>query len=85
MYLLYISRDYDFDALPVWIICTSYELNPHAASDAELCYDYLNNGECQREMAVGMCRYRHLPPDHIDAIVDQMVCGRVCFIDLTYQ
>ena len=29
-----------------------------------------------REMTGG-CKYRHLPPDHIDAIVDQMIRGKV--------
>ena len=75
-YLISVSRDYNIDTLPVWIICTSIELNPHALANAELCYDYLNSGTCQREMA-GICKYRHLPPDHIDAIVDQMISGKV--------
>ena len=60
---------------------------PHAAHDARrvseppslmgnmrLCFNFLNKGFCDKG---GACRFRHLPPDHPDAIADRVRSGRV--------
>ena len=61
---------------PVLMTCTSYELNLHAQPHAQLCYDFLNNGYCRHERS-GVCNYRHLPTDHIDAVIDAIFAGKV--------
>ena len=46
---------------------------PTAAShDARICFPFLNHGRCDREAT---CRFRHLAPDHPDAVADRMRTG----------
>lgn len=40
--------------------------------EARICFPFLNKGFCQRG---SMCKYRHLPQDHPDAIADRMRTG----------
>ena len=76
-YLLSVSLPIDFSKYPLLMTCTSYELNLHAPPHAQLCYDFLNYGYCQYERTAGVCNYRHLPADHIDAVVDAIFAGKV--------
>ena len=42
------------------------------SSDARICFPFLNHGRCDREAT---CRFRHLAPDHPDAVADRMRTG----------
>lgn len=76
-HLLKISQSYDFSQVSPTMICTNNELNPYAQPNAKLCYDFLNFGYCKRENRTGSCKYRHLAPDHIDAVMDRIFSGKV--------
>ena len=39
------------------------------APEARLCFPFLNKGVCERGTA---CRFRHVPPDHPDAVADRV-------------
>ncbi|KAK8796807.1 hypothetical protein WA588_000933 [Blastocystis sp. NMH] len=80
--LLALSSKYDFSQLSIRMTCNACDLNPNALPNARLCYDFLNTGKCKRDAAGEVCRFRHLPPDHIDAIVDKIRNGKmpVCLI-----
>ena len=43
-------------------------------SEVRICFTFLNRGQCNRE---GSCRFRHLAPDHPDAIADRVRTGRL--------
>jgi len=43
-------------------------------SEVRICFTFLNRGQCNRE---GSCRFRHLAPDHPDAIADRVRSGRL--------
>jgi hypothetical protein len=43
-----------------------------SSSDARICFPFLNHGRCDREST---CRFRHLAPDHPDAVADRMSTG----------
>ena len=46
-----------------------------AGSEVRLCFAYLNNnGQCSRGAA---CKFRHVEPDHPDAIADRVKTGHV--------
>ena len=42
--------------------------------ETRICFPFLNRGACERGQA---CRFRHLAPDHPDAIADRMRTGRM--------
>ena len=42
--------------------------------EMRICFTFLNRGQCNRE---GSCRFRHLAPDHPDAIADRIRTGRL--------
>ena len=44
------------------------EQNPLAYGETRICFSFLNRGYCDREST---CRFRHLSPDHPDAIADR--------------
>jgi len=44
-----------------------------APGEQRICFPFLNRGACERGAA---CRYRHLTPDHPDAVADRMRTGR---------
>lgn len=44
-----------------------------APGEQRICFPFLNRGACERGAS---CRYRHLAPDHPDAIADRMRTGR---------
>lgn len=48
---------------------------PHAPAPGEtrICFPFMNKGRCERG---NMCRFRHLTPDHPDAIADRQRTGR---------
>ena len=73
--LLAVSSKYDFSRLKIRMRCNCVDLNPNAPPDARLCYDFLNSGVCKREVS-GICRFRHLPADHIETIVDKIRNGK---------
>lgn len=75
--LLAVSSKYDFSRLKIRMRCHCVDLNPNAPPDARLCYDFLNSGVCKREQLSGICRFRHLPADHIETIVDKIRNGKV--------
>ena len=52
--------------------CEEYETNPFAPKDAPICFDFLNRGVCGRTQEMKVCRYRHLLPEHPEAIKDRM-------------
>ena len=76
--LLAVSSKYDFSCLQIQMTCHCVDLNPNAPPDARLCYDFLNSGVCKREQTAGICRFRHLPIDHVETIVDKIRNGKVC-------
>merc|ERR1719469_724412 len=43
-------------------------------NEVRICFTFLNRGQCNRE---GSCRFRHLAPDHPDAIADRVKTGRM--------
>ena len=71
------SQKHDLSGLTAVRVCNHVELNPFAEPDAQLCYDFLNTGECRRP--AGMCRFRHVCSDHIEAVVDRIRSGKVGF------
>lgn len=75
--LLALSQKHDLSGLTAVMECNRVELNASADPDAQLCYDFLNTGECRRP--AGTCRFRHLSTDHIEAVVDRMRSGKVGF------
>lgn len=75
--LLAVSSKYDFSRLQIQMTCHCVDLNPNAQPDARLCYDFLNSGVCKREQTAGICRFRHLPVDHVETIVDRIRNGKV--------
>ena len=75
--LLAMSQKHDLSGLTAVRVCNHVELNPFAEPDAQLCYDFLNTGECRRP--AGMCRFRHVCSDHIEAVVDRIRSGKVGF------
>ena len=44
---------------------------------AQLCFDFINNGQCSRLVSGQGCRYRHLPPTHPDVIADRIRTGKM--------
>lgn len=52
--------------------CEEFETNPFAPRDAPICFDFLNRGICGRTQEMKICRYRHLLPEHPEAIKDRM-------------
>ena len=40
---------------------------------AKICFSFVNTGMCERGAA---CKFRHLAPNHPDAIADRMARGR---------
>ena len=52
--------------------CEEFETNPFAPIDAPICFSYLNRGVCSRTHEMRICRYRHLLPEHPDAIRDRL-------------
>ena len=52
--------------------CEEFETNPFAPKDAPICFSYLNRGVCSRTHEMRICRYRHLLPEHPDAIRDRL-------------
>ena len=76
-HLLMISQSFSLSQLSPAMLCTNNELNPFAQPTAKLCYDFLNFGYCKRENRTGSCKYRHLAPDHIDAVMDRIFSGKV--------
>jgi len=52
------------------------QLNPHAAPGAKICFDFLNRGQCSRTQSGKVCSYRHLPPNHPEAIADRIKSGK---------
>ena len=75
--LLAVSSKYDFAHLQIQMTCHCVDLNPNAPPDARLCYDFLNSGVCRREQTAGICRFRHLPVDHVETVVDKIRNGKV--------
>lgn len=75
--LLAVSSKYDFAHLQIQMTCHCVDLNPNAPPDARLCYDFLNSGVCKREQTAGICRFRHLPVDHVETVVDKIRNGKV--------
>lgn len=51
--------------------CEENECNPFAPKDARICFDYLNKRVCSRNATMRICRYRHLLPNHPEAIADR--------------
>lgn len=51
--------------------CDPYEVNPFAPYGANICFEFLNKKTCSRNNAMKICRYRHLLPNHPDAIADR--------------
>ena len=73
--LLAMSQKHDLSGLTAVRVCNHVELNPFAERDAQLCYDFLNTGQCRRP--AGMCRFRHVCSDHIEAVVDRIRSGKM--------
>lgn len=51
--------------------CEPFETNPFAPADAKICFDFLNHHVCSRNQDMKICRFRHLLPEHPDAIRDR--------------
>ena len=51
--------------------CDDNECNPFAPRDSKICFDFLNKKICTRNAMMKICRYRHLLPNHPDAIADR--------------
>ena len=64
-------------------VCASGEVNPFAPEDARICFEYLNKKLCKRTSNMKICRYRHLQPNHPDAIADRAknARNRLCVKD----
>ena len=52
--------------------CEPYETNPFAPKDAKICFEFLNRHVCSRNQDMKICRFRHLLPEHPDAIQDRI-------------
>lgn len=52
--------------------CDPYETNPFAPRDAKICFEFLNRRICSRNQDMKICRFRHLLPEHPDAIQDRL-------------
>lgn len=78
--LLALSSKFDLNLLNLVMICNSVEHNPNASINARLCYDFLNTGVCKRESSTGICKFRHVLHDHIDAVIDKIRNGKVGFM-----
>jgi len=48
--------------------------NSVAPGETRICFPFLNKGRCDRGMA---CKFRHLAPDHPDAIADRQRSGKL--------
>ena len=46
----------------------------HTPTDSRICFPFLNSGSCARG---NLCKFRHLPQDHPDAIADRVRTGHV--------
>lgn len=75
--LLHLSSYYDISKCNPQIAIANVDLNPNADRSAKLCYDFLNTGKCRREKKHGCCAYRHLPENHIHAIIERIRSGKV--------
>lgn len=75
--LLRLSSYYDISKCNPQIAVSNVDLNASATPDAKLCYDFLNSGKCRREKKHGSCSYRHLPLNHIHAIIERIRSGKV--------
>ena len=75
--LLHLSTNYDITKCNPRVAIANVELNSNAQYGAKLCYDFLNSGKCRREKKHGSCAYRHLPEDHIHAIIERIRSGKV--------
>ena len=62
-------------------VVSNIDLNPNARLGAKICYDFLTAGKCRREKKNGVCYYRHLPENHIQAIIDRIRSGRVGMVN----
>lgn len=51
--------------------CEPDECNPFAPKNAKICFDFLNKNVCSRNSDMRICRYRHLKPNHPEAIADR--------------
>ena len=51
--------------------CDTLETNPFAPRDAKICFEYLNKHVCSRNVMMRVCRFRHLLPNHPDALADR--------------
>ena len=75
--LLHLSINYDITKCNPRVAIANVELNSNAQYGAKLCYDFLNSGKCRREKKHGSCAYRHLPENHIHAIIERIRSGKV--------
>ena len=63
------------DAMDVGSLKQPRAAESGAGSEVRLCFAYLNNnGQCSRGAA---CKFRHVEPDHPDAIADRVKTGHV--------
>ncbi|KAM7456344.1 hypothetical protein BLSTO_02894 [Blastocystis sp. subtype 1] len=51
--------------------CEPFETNPFAPKDAKICFEFLNKHVCSRNAKMQVCHFRHLLPNHPDAIADR--------------
>lgn len=77
MYLIEYSKQFDFSSLTIIQRCSCYEFNTNALPSSNMCYDYYLTRECKHQKLLGICRYRHLPPNHIEAVITMMLTGKV--------
>jgi hypothetical protein len=49
------------------------DLGHPASGETRICFPFMNKGRCERG---NVCRFRHLRPDHPDAIADRARTGR---------
>ena len=56
--------------------CEEDEVNPFAPLNANICFEFLNKKCCSRTRSMKICRYRHLLPNHPDAIADRQRFSR---------
>ena len=77
MYLIEYSKQFDFSSMTIIQRCSCYESNTNALPSSRMCYDYYLTQKCKHQKLSGICRYRHLPPNHIEAVVTMMLTGKV--------
>lgn len=53
-------------------VCDPFETNPFAQKDAKICFEFLNRRVCSRNQEMKICRFKHLLPEHPDAIQDRL-------------